>query len=102
MHLATQFQFERAAREFAQWRAVAEDERAPAAAWWWATAMAALNAAEPLPPPLCQNLELPPGSTYAAGAGILVHAIAAQNSLPWPDEFPRKPKPRDVEPRPVG
>ncbi|HMH97552.1 MAG TPA: hypothetical protein VK577_13355 [Bradyrhizobium sp.] len=30
MHTAARLQFERAAREFAQWRAVPEDERSPA------------------------------------------------------------------------
>jgi hypothetical protein len=35
MHQAAKFQFERAAREFAQWRAVPEDGRSPAPAWWW-------------------------------------------------------------------
>jgi hypothetical protein len=30
---------ERAAREFAQWRAVPDDERSPAPAWWWQPAI---------------------------------------------------------------
>jgi hypothetical protein len=34
--------------------------------------------------------ELPLGSTYAAGAAVLLAALADQMSLPWPDEFPRK------------
>ena len=39
MHPAAKFQFERTAREFAQWRAVPEDERSPAPAWWWQPAI---------------------------------------------------------------
>ena len=39
MHPATRFQFERAAREYADWREVPEDERSPAPAWWWQTAL---------------------------------------------------------------
>jgi hypothetical protein len=35
MHQALKFQFERLVREFAQWRAVPENERSPAPAWWW-------------------------------------------------------------------
>ena len=30
------------------------------------------------------------GSTYAAGAAVLMGTLADQTSLPWPDEFPRK------------
>jgi hypothetical protein len=99
MSPAARFQFERAAREFAQWRAVPEDERSPAAAWWWATAMSARNATELMPPLLCQNLELAEGSSYAAGAEIFIAAIAGQAFLPWPDQFPREYKPRSEEPQ---
>ena len=35
MHPAAKFQFERTAREFSQWRAVPEEDRSPAPAWWW-------------------------------------------------------------------
>jgi hypothetical protein len=41
---------------------------------------------------LCYRLQLPVGSTYAAGAAVLMAALADQTSLPWPDEFPRKIK----------
>jgi hypothetical protein len=34
MHAAAKFQFERTAREFSQWRAVPEEDRSPAPAWW--------------------------------------------------------------------
>jgi hypothetical protein len=32
------------------------------------------------------------GSTYAAGAAVLIATLTDQTSLPWPDEFPRKIK----------
>jgi hypothetical protein len=39
---------------------------------------------------MCYRLQLPVGSTYAAGAAVLMATLADQTSLPWPDEFPRK------------
>ena len=41
---------------------------------------------------LCYRHQLPVGSTYAAGAAVLMATLADQTSLPWPDEFPRKIK----------
>ena len=41
---------------------------------------------------MCYRLQLPVGSTYAAGAAVLMASLADQTSLPWPDEFPRKIK----------
>jgi hypothetical protein len=41
---------------------------------------------------LCYRLQLPVGSTYAAGAAVVMRTLADQTSLPWPDEFPRKIK----------
>lgn len=38
----------------------------------------------------CYRLELPVGSTYAAGAAVLMASLADQTSLSWPDEFPKK------------
>ena len=35
MHQAANVAFERIVHEFAEWRAVPEDERSPAPAWWW-------------------------------------------------------------------
>lgn len=68
MHSAARLQFERVAREFAQWRAVPENERSPAPAWWW----------QPLL------------STYAAAAAMLLGTLADQTSLSWPEEFSRR------------
>ena len=90
MHRAAKLQFERVAREFAKWRAVPEDERSPAPAWWWQPAFEVAGRREELAPQECHHLELPSSSTYAAGATLLMATLADQTSLPWPDEFPRK------------
>jgi hypothetical protein len=90
MHPAAKFQFERAVREFSQWRAVPADERSPAPAWWWQPAFEVAGQQEEMPSLSCYRLELPPSSTYAAGAAVLMATLVDQTSLPWPDEFPRK------------
>ena len=90
MHRAAKLQFERVAREFAQWRAVPEDERSQAPAWWWQPAFEVAEQQEEMAPLECHYLELPLSSPYAAGASVLMAALADQTSLPWPDEFPRK------------
>jgi hypothetical protein len=90
MHQAAKLQFERAVREFSRWRAVPEDQRSPAPAWWWQPAFEVREQQEEMAPPWCQRLELPLSSAYAAGAAVLMAALADQTSLPWSDEFPRK------------
>jgi hypothetical protein len=90
MHLAARLQFERVAREFAQWRAVPKDQRSPAPAWWWQPAFEALEQHEVMSPLWCQRLELPVPSTYAAAAAMLLATLSDQTSFPWPDEFPRR------------
>jgi hypothetical protein len=90
MHPAAKFQFERTAREFAQWRAVPEADRSPAPAWWWQPAMEVVAQHEEMGALMCYRLQLPVGSTYSAGAAVLMATLADQTSLPWPDEFPRK------------
>src|ERR1700735_525499 len=92
MHPAAKCQFERTAREFSQWRAVPEEERSPAPAWWGAPAIDVIAQREEMGALLCYRLRLPIGSTYASGAAVLMAALAGQTSLPWPDEFPRKIK----------
>jgi hypothetical protein len=92
MHPAAIFQLERVVCEFAQWRAVPEAQRSPAPAWWWQPAFEAREQAEEMPPICCHHLELPVGSSYAAGAAALLTTLADQTSLPWPDEFPRRIK----------
>jgi hypothetical protein len=90
MHQATTLQFERIANEFALWRAVPEDQRSPAPAWWWGPAMDMLDQAQTMPSDLCASFELPPGSFYGGGAEVLMKALAEQTALTWPDEFPKK------------
>jgi hypothetical protein len=90
MHPAARLQFERAAREFTRWRAVPEAERSPAPGWWWQPAFEVAAQQDEMPPLSCHRLELPAGSTYAAGAAVLMATLADQTSLPWADEFPRK------------
>jgi hypothetical protein len=92
MDQATHFQFERTVQEYAAWRAVPEDERSPAAAWWWGPALQTLDDQQPLPPAYTKALELPEGASYADAAAKLIDAIAVQAFLPWPNNFPRQPK----------
>ena len=90
MHAAAKFQFDRTAREYSQWRSAPEAERSPAPSWWWQPAFEVQTRQERVEELTCMRLELPVGSTYAAGAAVLMAALADQTSLPWPDEFPRK------------
>jgi hypothetical protein len=52
---------------------------------------------EQMPALSCDRLELPAGSTYAAGAAVLLAPIVSQASQPWADEFPRKFKSAESE-----
>jgi hypothetical protein len=90
MHQSAHVQFERAVDEFARWRAVPDDSRSPAPAWWWGPAIELLGAQQSMPADWCAILQLPDHATYAAGAEIFRNALADQTSLPWPGEFPRK------------
>jgi hypothetical protein len=90
MHRDEDLQFTRIVDEFAQWRAVPEQERSPAPAWWWGPALEAIGVPRPMPAAWCASLELPTGATYASGAAIFLECLADQKSLPWPGEFPRK------------
>jgi hypothetical protein len=91
MHLAATLQFQRAVDEFVRWRAVPEAERSPAPAWWWGPAFEIRGVQQAMPAEWCSSLELPEGSSYAAGAGVFLNCFAGQTSLPWPDDFPRRP-----------
>jgi hypothetical protein len=90
MNLAAKLQFERIADEFAGWRAVAEDERSPAPAWWWGPAFSVRGIQQPMPAECCASLELPDNASYADGAEIFLKLLAEQTSLPWPGNFPYK------------
>ena len=92
MHQAAKDQFERSVREFVQWRAVPEEERSPAPAWWWGPAFEVLDLQDPMPAEWCVSLGLPAGATYPDGAGVFLTSLAGQTSPSWPDHFPRKPE----------
>jgi hypothetical protein len=94
MHPAAKFQLKRT--EFAQWRAVPEEDRSPAPARWWQPAIDVVAQHEKMGALMCYRLPLPVCSTYAAGAAVLMATLADQTSLPWPDEFPRRTR-RDGE-----
>jgi hypothetical protein len=90
MHQAANLQFERAVGEFARWRAVPEEKRSPAPAWWWGPAFEVLGMPLPMPAGWCTDLELSDGATYADGAKVFLGCLASQTSLPWPGEFPHR------------
>jgi hypothetical protein len=90
MHQAANVPFERAVREFAQWRAVPEPDRSPAPARWWGPAFEIRGVRQPMPAEWCSSLMLPAGSSFAIGAEVFLDALAGQTSLPWAADFPRK------------
>ena len=87
---AAAFPFARAVAEYARWRAVAEDDRSPAPAWWWATAFALRDAEEPLPEAQATMLALEHGASHGDGARLMLRALAGQQVQPWPEEFPHR------------
>jgi hypothetical protein len=96
MHPAANVQFERAVSEFAEWRAVPEQERSPAPAWWWGPAFELRDVRQQMPAAWCASLALPEGARYADGAAVFLKSLADQTALPWPDDFPRRT--RDPDP----
>ena len=92
MNCAARLQLERIADEFALWRAVADEDRSPAPAWWWGPAIEALDDADAMSADLCASFDLPPGSRHGDAAEVLMKALAEQTSPSWPDEFPSKLK----------
>jgi hypothetical protein len=90
MHQVANVQFERAVGEFVRWRAVPEQDRSPAPAWWWGPAFEARSVQQPMPDEWCCALELPAGSSFADGAEVFLKPLAGQTSLPWPGGFPGK------------
>lgn len=91
MDQAANLSFERAVHEFVRWRTVPEQERSSAPAWWWGPAFESRGLQQPMPAEWSAGLGLPDGSSMAAGAEVLLASFAGQTSLPWPDDFPRKP-----------
>jgi hypothetical protein len=90
MHQAANVPFERAVEEFVRWRAVPEQARSPAPAWWWGPAFELRGVQQPMPAEWCASLGLPDSATYADGAAVFLNSLAGQTSLPWPDDFPGK------------
>jgi hypothetical protein len=88
MHQAANMQFARAVGEFVRWRAVPEQSRSPAPAWWWGTAFELREVHRSMPDAWCASLELPNGATFAAGAQVFLRCLADQKLLPWPGGFP--------------
>jgi hypothetical protein len=82
--------FERAVNEFVRWRAVPQDQRSAAPAWWWGPAFEARDDPQPMPKAWCSGLGLPDGATIASGADVLLKSLADQNLLPWTGDFPYK------------
>ncbi len=95
MHRAAHLQFDRIVQEYERWRAVSDDERSPSPAWWWGPAFEVIGLKTPLPAASCISLGLSAGATYADGAEVFLKSFAGQASLPWPDDFPRRPEHRD-------
>jgi hypothetical protein len=95
MHPAANVQFERAVREFAEWRAVPKEERSEAPAWWWGPAFELRGAQQQMPADWCASLELPEGASYADGAAVFLKSLADRTALPWHGDFPRQAKHSD-------
>ena len=91
MHQSANLQFERIVREFAQWRAVPEDERSPAPAWWWGPAFEIRGVQQPMPAEWCSSLQLPDGSSFALGAEVFLHRSPARRRCLGPPIFRARP-----------
>jgi hypothetical protein len=61
-----------------------------APAWWWSTAIAAIDETATMPVEWCAILGVADQSTYAQGAEVFRNALAGQTYLPWSEHFPRK------------
>jgi len=53
MNPALTLQFERAVNEYARWQAVPAEDRSDAPAWWWDTALAAVDETATMPVEWC-------------------------------------------------
>ena len=99
MHPAARLQFERIIVEFSQWRALAEDDRPPAPAWWWGPTVEVRDVDLKLPAHGSRRLGLPDGATYADGARVLFRSLAGETIQPWPYDFSSKVKSTDSDVR---
>jgi len=74
MQPALKFPFERAMDEHARWQAVPAEQRSDAPAWWWSTALAAVDETATMPVEWCATLGMADESTYAKGAEVFINA----------------------------
>ena len=95
---AATLQFERAIGEYAIWLAVPEEDRSPAPAWWWSSALAMRESSEPMQAEWALPMGLPAESTIGAGARLMLAAFTDQTQQPWPEEFPRRTRRAGLEP----
>ena len=72
------------------------EDRSDAPAWWWDTALAAVDETATMPVEWCVTLGVADGSTYAKGAEVFKNALVGQTYLPQSDNFPRKFKAIDA------
>jgi len=75
---------------YAQWQAVPAEDRSDAPAWWWDTALAAIDETATMPVEWCATLGVADESTYAKGAEVFRNALVGQTYLPQSENFPRK------------
>ena len=80
MHPALTIQFERAVNEYAQWQAVPAEDRSDAPAWWWDTALAAIDETATMPREWCVTLGV-------AGffAVALIGDLPSSSAIPEPN-----------------
>ena len=63
---------------------------AHAPAWWWSTALAAVDETATMPVEWCATLGIADESTFAKGAEVFMNALVGQTYLPWSENFPRQ------------
>jgi len=90
MNPALTLQFERAVNEYARWQAVPAEDRLDAPAWWWDTALAAVDETATMPVEWCATLGVADESTYAEGAEVFKNTLLRQTYMPHSENFPRK------------
>jgi hypothetical protein len=90
MNPALTLQFERAVNEYARWQAVPAEDRSDAPAWWWDTALAAVDETATMPVEWCGTLGVADESTYAEGAEVFRNTLLRQTHMPYSQNFPRK------------
>jgi hypothetical protein len=96
MQQAAKLQFERIVGEYVRWRAISEEQRSPAPAWWWGPAFEMLGEKQPMPVEWCSTLGLANGAAFSDGAGVFLEQLSGQTSLPWAGDFPRRAVPSDA------